>query len=205
MSLCPGKYCLRYSRVLFKQWGGAPSWWNTTVFISMLLFLLNAGTNFHWIISMYRSGLMVTRFSSLSSKKYVTKISPVPKAHYNVTFSWLNGRWVCIWGCWDAQSLMFCLLTCPLKWKWASSLKRIKPRYQLGCSQFFHWWFDKIHSFLPYWHQFVFGEFALCMETILSHCEWFFAQSFLKCRLPKTVVVLTFVVIVQDASLLPEH
>ena len=128
MSLSPGKYRLRYSRVLFKQWGGAPSWWNTTVFISMLLFLLNAGTNFHWIISMYRSGLMVTRFPSLSSKKYVTKISPVPKAHYNVTFSWLNGRWVCIWGCWDAQSLMFCLLTCPLKWKWASSLNRIKPR-----------------------------------------------------------------------------
>ena len=51
----------------------------------------------------------------------------------------------------------------------------------LGCSQFFHWWFDKIHSFFPYWHQFVFGEFAFCIETTLSHCEWFFAQSFLKC------------------------
>ena len=205
MSLSPGKHCLRYSRVLFEQWGGAPSCWNTIVSISMPFFLLNARTNFLCIILMYCSMLTVTQFPSLSSKKYGPKIPPLPIAHHSVTFSWLNSWWVCLWGCWDAQNLMFCLLTCPLKWKWASSLKRIKPRYHLGCSQFFHWWFDKIHSFLPYWHQFVFGEFALCMETILSHCEWFFAQSFLKCRLPETVVVLTFVMIVQDASLLPEH
>ena len=48
--------------------------WNTTVFISMLLFLLNAGANFRRIISMYRPALMVTRFPSLSSKKYGPKI-----------------------------------------------------------------------------------------------------------------------------------
>ena len=128
MSLSPGKYCLRNSRVLFEQWGGAPSCWNTTVFISMPLFLLNAGTNFLRIISMYRSALTVTWFPSLSSKKYGPKIPLLPIAHHTVTFSWLNGRWVCLWGCWDVQNLTFCLLTCPLKWKWASSLNRIKPR-----------------------------------------------------------------------------
>ena len=42
----------------------------------------------------------------------------------------------------------------------------------------------KIHSFLPYWPQFVLAEFALSMEPTLSHWEWFFAQSMLKCRLP---------------------
>ena len=95
MSLSPGKYCLRNSRVLFEQWGGAPSCWNTTVFISMPLFLLNAGTNFLRIISMYRSALTVTRFPSLSSKMYGPKIPLLPIAHHTVTFSWLNGRWVC--------------------------------------------------------------------------------------------------------------
>ena len=55
------------------------------------------------------------------------KDPPLPIAHYTVTFSWLNGRWVCLWGCWDAQNLMFCLLTCSLKWKWASSLNKMKP------------------------------------------------------------------------------
>ena len=48
--------------------------WNTTVFISMPLFLLSAGTNFLRIISMYRSALMVTQFPSLSSKIYGPKI-----------------------------------------------------------------------------------------------------------------------------------
>ena len=61
-------------------------------------------------------------------KSTARRSPPLPIAHHNVTFSWLNGRWVCLWGCWDAQNLMFCLLTCPLKWKWASSLNRIKPR-----------------------------------------------------------------------------
>ena len=55
------------------------------------------------------------------------KDPPLPIAHYTVTFSWLNGRWICLWGCWDAQNLMFCLLTCSLKWKWASSLNKMKP------------------------------------------------------------------------------
>ena len=48
--------------------------WNTTVFISMPLFLFNAGANFRRIISMYRPALMVTRLPSLSSKKYGPKI-----------------------------------------------------------------------------------------------------------------------------------
>ena len=102
--------------------------WNTTVFISMPLFLLNARNDFLRITSMYHSALMVTQFPSLSSKMYCPKILPLPTAHHTVTFSWLNGRWVCLWGSWDAQNLMFCLLTFPLKWKWALSLNRIKPR-----------------------------------------------------------------------------
>ena len=128
MSLSPGKHCLRYSRVLFEQWGGAPSCWNTIVSISMPFFLLNAWTNFLRIILIYCSMLTVTQFPSLSSKKYGPKIPPLPIAHHSVTFSWLNSWWVCLWGCWDAQNLMFCLLTCPLKRKWVWSLNRIKPR-----------------------------------------------------------------------------
>ena len=50
--------------------------WNTTVFISMPLFLLNAGTNFYRITSLYCSALKDTRFTSLSSKKYGPKIPP---------------------------------------------------------------------------------------------------------------------------------
>ena len=119
MSLSPGKYCLRYSTVLFKQWGGAPSYWNTTVFTLMPLFFLNAGTNFLCIISMYHSAFTVTGFSSLSSKNCSLKILPLPIAHHTVTISWLNGCWVCLWCCWGAQNLMFCLLTCPFKLKWA--------------------------------------------------------------------------------------
>ena len=61
-------------------------------------------------------------------KKVWPKDPPLPIAHHTVTFSWLNGCWVCLWGCWDIQNLIICLLTCPLKWKWASSLNRIKPR-----------------------------------------------------------------------------
>ena len=128
MSLSPRKYYRRCSRVLFEQRCGAWSCWNTTLFISMPLFFINAGTNFLCIILMYRSALMVTRFPSLSSKKYGPKIPPLPIAHHTVTFSRLNGHWVCLLGCWDAQNLMFCLLTCSLIWKWASSLNRIKPR-----------------------------------------------------------------------------
>ena len=116
MSLSPGKYCLRYSRVLFEQRGGAPFCWNTTVFISMSLFLLIAWTHFLRIINMYRSALTVTRFESLSSEKYDPKILHLPIARHPVTFSLLNGCWVCLWGSWDAPNLMFCLLTCPLKW-----------------------------------------------------------------------------------------
>ena len=61
-------------------------------------------------------------------KSMAQRSPPLPIAHHTVTFSWLNSCWVCLWGCWDAQNRMFCLLTCPLKWKWASSLNRIKPR-----------------------------------------------------------------------------
>ena len=61
-------------------------------------------------------------------QKYGPKMPPLPIVHHSVTFSWLNSQWVCLWGCWDAQNFMFCLLTCPLKWKWALSLNRIKPR-----------------------------------------------------------------------------
>ena len=46
MSLSPRKLCLRYWNVLLEQWGGAPSCWNTTMFISVPLFLLNATANF---------------------------------------------------------------------------------------------------------------------------------------------------------------
>ena len=83
---------------------------------------------FRDITSMYRSALPVTRSPSLSSKKYNLKIPPLPIAYHTVTFYWLNGCWVCLWGCWDGQNLMFYLLTCPLRWKWTSSLNRIKPR-----------------------------------------------------------------------------
>ena len=80
MSPSLGKYCLRNSSA------------GTPMFISMPLFLLNAGTNFLHIISMYCSALMVTQFPSLSPKKYGPKIPPLPIAHHTVTFSWLNGR-----------------------------------------------------------------------------------------------------------------
>ena len=83
---------------------------------------------FRGITSKYRSALPVTRSTSLSSKKYNLKILPLPIAYHTVTFSWLNGCWLCLWGCWDGQNLMFYLLTCPLRWKWTSSLNRIKPR-----------------------------------------------------------------------------
>ena len=66
--------------------------------------------------------------SSWCLQKSMAQRSSLPVAHHSVTFFWLINRWVCLWGCWDVQNLMFCLLTCPLKWKWASSLNRIKPR-----------------------------------------------------------------------------
>ena len=124
-------------------------------------------------------------------------------AHHAVNFSWLKGDWVCLWDCWDAQRLMFFLLACPIRWKWASSLNRIKPRSPVLFSipSLVVWQ----NSLLSYWHQFVFGGFALCTETTLSHCEWLFACSFLKCQLPETVVMSVFMVIVQDAPLWPEH
>ena len=60
-SVC-GKYCLRYPRVLFMQWSSAQTCWNTTVFILMPVFLLNAGTTFLHIILIYRSALTVQMF-----------------------------------------------------------------------------------------------------------------------------------------------
>ena len=129
MSLSPRKLCLRYWSVLLEQWGGAPSCWNTTMFISMPLFLLNATAK----LSETSPRCTVLRCQSHDlhhylQKKYNLKIPPLPIAYHTVTFYWLNGCWVCLWGCWDGQNLMFYLLTCPLRWKWASSLNRIKPR-----------------------------------------------------------------------------
>ena len=86
----------------------------------------------------------------------------------------------------------------------ASSLNRIKPRSPglFSILSLMVWQNSLLYL---YWYQFVFGQFVLCIETTLSHCEWFFAQSFLKCRLPETVVMSTFMVIAQDTSLLSEH
>ena len=43
MSLSPGKYRRSYSKDLSEQWGGAPSGWYITEFMSTTRFLLCAG------------------------------------------------------------------------------------------------------------------------------------------------------------------
>ena len=96
--------------------------------ISMLLFLRNAGTNF---LCLYLNVLLCVDGHAIPIiifKKVGPKNPPLPIAHHTVSFSQLNRLWVCLWGCWDVQNLMFYLLTGPLKLKWAASLNRIKPR-----------------------------------------------------------------------------
>ena len=65
-------------------------------------------------------------FSFSSSKKYGLMMSFRPMAHHTVTLSWLRERWVCSCDWAWAQKNIFCLLMCPLKWRWVSSLKKIK-------------------------------------------------------------------------------
>ena len=45
------------------------------------------------------SAVIITWFPSLSSKKYGLKSPLLPITHHIVSFSWHNGRWVCLWGC----------------------------------------------------------------------------------------------------------
>ena len=58
-------------------------------------------------------------------------------AHHTVTLSTFSGLSTCSWGWAWTQNCMFCLLTCPLRWKCTSSLKKIKSR-RLGWSPI-HW------------------------------------------------------------------
>ena len=125
---------------------------------------------------------------------------PLPIAHNTVTFSWFNGCRVCLWGCWDAQNLMFCLLTWPLKWKWALSLNRIKPRSSglFSILSLMLWQNSLLSCLLA----------SFCFSIICT----LYGNNFKSLWMIICTVILemptsweTFVEIVQDDYLLPEH
>ena len=86
---------------------------------------------------MYRLVFSVTGRPWSSSNQYGPIMPLHSMSHQTVTFSTLSGIRTCTSGCVWAQNRMFCLLACPLRWKCASSLKKIKSRI-LGCS-LIHW------------------------------------------------------------------
>ena len=54
-------------------------------------------------------------------------------SHHTVPFSTVSGLSTCSWGWAWTKNCMFCLLTFPIRWKCASSLKKIRSR-KLGWS-----------------------------------------------------------------------
>ena len=95
--------------------------------------------------------------------------------------------------------LHFCLLICPLRWKWASSLKKMGSRTPGLFS---------ILSEMLWQNSNVSLLFALvccwsiCRETMLSLCVWLFVQMSLRYQLPVTAALLIFVGIAAKGPLL---
>lgn len=99
-------------------WAMAPFSWNHGFLRPGTFSSFSAATFLS--IATYRTDVTVVEFPISSSKKHDPIIPCVDKAHHTVTFGRCKGRLCKLLGFWNDQYRLFCLLTYPLIWKWAS-------------------------------------------------------------------------------------